>query len=894
MSSWTAAIGIWLIDYYVLATALLAVAAAGMWWTKQSARRVAVVWATMAGLTLLAVICALPTWPRARILASGEREVADRVSSTLNEAGLEPLTVHENEADFTDYMSLADEAAAIEEPLDGEFGSQTAVVGPAPARPAWDFERRSSLIGGAFSSCLLVILLRSLWGCRQAALLCGSASVAPEALQAELERVVGPGCRRPRLLVSSRVGTAVALGIVTPTILLPAQLAREGNARGLRAALAHEWAHINNRDLWLLAIGRCLLTILFAHPVFWWLRRTVRDDQESLADADAANGANRDGYVEELLLWAQTAYNASNVRVFTGVGIWERSSQLKRRITMLLDEDLGVKTKCSHGWRYGWLGLLGLLTVSLSVLTLRPMPVAKAAPGEPPAGRESAAEAQPGGDRQEDFKGKACKVLADKRVEEPMRAIVRQYGARSGLQVSLNFLRAGEIDALVQRKEAECDVVLCMPKEKKSDTPVGSLPGARKVAWKHPSGEPVWAAVLTEHPEAAGLVRFIGGPTGHRLWSESKAGFTITTGKTHAEAFDWVVENRVKHTYPLTAVRMLREIGGIRDGICIDIGCGTGNLDVEIAKRSNFTIIGLDIDPDMKPLFEKRIGEAGLEDRLRFVTGDAQKLPFADDSADVIVSRGTLTFIPDIGKCLREVDRVLKPTGVAFLGGRYVYTPQSYKISNEKLEKIVRESGVPGAKLVEHRGQWVKIIGAKAPKAAHQFQAGPHMLANRFIADYAITEGTCLLVCMNDGGGAQGLQQGFLEMTELQITALYPSEKVAAEAEKRIRDAKLADRITCEVGVLDTLPFEEASFDLVAGTGPMLIWGERQKKMREIHRVLRSGGAALVGGRYLGMPDFRKVSSKTLRDDAAKTGITSIRVLDEMGQWVEIRKANGD
>ncbi|MDP6720640.1 MAG: hypothetical protein QGF59_18400 [Pirellulaceae bacterium] len=48
--------------------------------------------------------------------------------------------------------------------------------------------------------------------------------------------------------------------------------------------------------------------------------------------------------------------------------------------------------------------------------------------------------------------------------------------------------------------------------------------------------------------------------------------------------------------------------------------------------------------------------------------------------------------------------------------------------------------------------------------------------------------------------------------------------------------------------------------------------------------------AALIGGKYLGMPDFRKVSSETLRNDAAKTGITSIRVSDDMGQWVEIRK----
>ena len=475
-------------------------------------------------------------------------------------------------------------------------------------------------------------------------------------------------------------------------------------------------------------------------------------------------------------------------------------------------------------------------------------------------------------------------VLVDRRLDEPVRAIVAEYGRRSGRPVRIRTASAAEVHSLVREKPGDVDVVLCMS-AKETETSVASLPGAKAVAWKHPSGEAVWAAPTSAHADAAALVRFLGSPIGHRLWSESKAGFTITTGKTHAEAFDWVAENRVKHTYPMTAMRMLGEIGGIREGLCIDIGCGPGNLDVELARRSNFSIVGLDIDPDMKPLFEKRVREAGLADRVRFVVGDAQKLPFEDDSADVIVSRGTLTFIPDIAKCLREVDRVLKPTGVAFLGGRYLYTPQAYRVSNEKLARIVRESGVPGARLVEHRGQWVKIVG---PESAQRFQAGPHMLGGRLVADYGISKGRCLVLCMNDGSGAQALQAGLVEMSDLKVTALYPTEKLAGEARGRIAEAKLSERIACNIGTLDALPFDAASFDLVAGIGPVLIWGDRQKKMRELRRVLRPGGAALVGARYLGMPEGRKVSSETLRADAARTGIPGIRVIDRMGQWVEV------
>lgn len=499
------------------------------------------------------------------------------------------------------------------------------------------------------------------------------------------------------------------------------------------------------------------------------------------------------------------------------------------------------------------------------------------------------AEDQPSADQ----KRNACKVLADKRLEDPIRTIAKEYSRRMGTQVEVRLLPAAEVNQLVEAKRAESDVVLSMAK-KEEKTPVSSLPDARNVAWKYPGGQPVWAAVTGDHSEASDVVRFIGGPTGHRLWSESPAGFTMTSGKTHAEAFKWVADNRVAHTYPMTAMRVLRECGGITEGTCIDIGCGPGNLDVELAKRTKLKIIGLDIDADMKPLFDQKIREAGFQDRVRFVVGDAQDLPFPDDFADAIVSRGTLTFIPDIGKCLREVDRVLKPTGMAFLGGRYVYTPHKHKISNEKLKQIVKESGVEGAQVITERGQWVKIIGPEVPEAARNVRQGPHLLAGRFIADYYITEGQLLHICRGDGGLEQALQKGFIDLTDVQITALYPKEDVAAKARERIRAAKHDDRITCKVGNVYDLPFDDGSFHAIAGVGPILLWGEREKAMKEIYRVLRTGGVARIGGRFLHMPDWRKTSSETLRASASKTGISSIRVIDDMGQWVEIRKGIQD
>jgi ubiquinone/menaquinone biosynthesis C-methylase UbiE len=484
-----------------------------------------------------------------------------------------------------------------------------------------------------------------------------------------------------------------------------------------------------------------------------------------------------------------------------------------------------------------------------------------------------------------------CRVLADKRLQQPLEPIAAEFARRTGLRVDLTFLPTAGLEARAGEGPAGCDVILGMPERKDGRTTVAKLPGATKVAWKYPSGEPVWAAATTDRPGSADFVRFAGGPTAHRIWSKSEAGFTIVGDMDHATATEWVSEHRVKHTYVLTAMRMLGECGGIREGVMIDIGCGPGHLDVELAKRSKFKVIGLDIDPGARRFFEERMREEGLSDRVSFVEGDAQKLPFPDDSADVIVSRGTLVFIPDIAKCLREVRRVLKPTGVAFLGGRYLFTPQKHMITLEKLKRIVRESGVPGAKVIDWNGQWVKIVGPKAPKAAHGSGIGPHMLPGRLVAEYGVTEGACLLLCGGGGEAQQALLKGFVEVTALKVTALYDTEKAAEAARKRIRGSGWQDRIACRTGTLTALPFDAASFDLVAGVGPMLIFQkDRARAMREIHRVLKEGGAARIGGRFVGMPSFRRVSSETLRRDASKTGLPSIRILDTGGQWVEIIK----
>jgi demethylmenaquinone methyltransferase/2-methoxy-6-polyprenyl-1,4-benzoquinol methylase len=137
----------------------------------------------------------------------------------------------------------------------------------------------------------------------------------------------------------------------------------------------------------------------------------------------------------------------------------------------------------------------------------------------------------------------------------------------------------------------------------------------------------------------------------------------------------------------------------------LDVGCGTGFATEGLLEHTE-NVHGLDQSVHQ---LEKAWDKLGKHDPVSFYRGDAERLPFKDDTFDVVWSSGSIEYWPDPVATLRDMRRVVKPGGqVLVVGPNNPKSTVMQKVANaimlfydrEEADRMFREAGYVD---IEHR-----------------------------------------------------------------------------------------------------------------------------------------------------------------------------------------------
>src|SRR4030095_2369199 len=133
---------------------------------------------------------------------------------------------------------------------------------------------------------VFVFTLRLAWAAGHASSLRRRGGEADSAIQAMIEGLAERlGIRRKlRVLMSSVAEVPAVVGWLRPVILLPAAVVVGLTPQQLESLLVHELAHIRRYDYFVNILQMVVETLLFYHPVVWWVSSRIRYERELCCD----------------------------------------------------------------------------------------------------------------------------------------------------------------------------------------------------------------------------------------------------------------------------------------------------------------------------------------------------------------------------------------------------------------------------------------------------------------------------------------------------------------------------------------------------------------------------------------------------------------------------------
>lgn len=140
--------------------------------------------------------------------------------------------------------------------------------------------------------------------------------------------------------------------------------------------------------------------------------------------------------------------------------------------------------------------------------------------------------------------------------------------------------------------------------------------------------------------------------------------------------------------------KLLPLLGDVRNKKILDVGAGTGRLSMRLS-RLGASVVALDISPEMLGVLRTK-----SQNLIETTLGDAENLPFLDNSFDIVISAFHIVHLKDLKRFFDEVYRVLK------LNGKFLVT----NINQKRPPEVKTKQGLIEIESYYHRPEKVKEV----------------------------------------------------------------------------------------------------------------------------------------------------------------------------------------
>jgi ubiquinone/menaquinone biosynthesis C-methylase UbiE len=171
----------------------------------------------------------------------------------------------------------------------------------------------------------------------------------------------------------------------------------------------------------------------------------------------------------------------------------------------------------------------------------------------------------------------------------------------------------------------------------------------------------------------------------------------------------------------------------------LEVGAGTGYFSLNLLQAG---VVGdaicTDISPGMMRTLAENAARLGLP--VRTARADAESLPFADETFDLVLGHAVLHHLPDLDRAFHEFHRVLRP------GGRIVFAGEPSR-TGDRLASIPKQSARAMAPLWRAA---LRIRSVPSPRVQHRQEVDDHRL-ERLVDIHAFAPGELVALAANAG-----------------------------------------------------------------------------------------------------------------------------------------------